>query len=148
MILSSLIIVYRSTLEYMYPLYLLERKENLTISQEREKRLRENTGLIQIDKQILSLKSLLFVTRQIIVKLQCGKNYFVVSKQIVPKQEKNKKGARLYIMSIDILTKLWLLIGLIAEPAKMMQVIKKIIISQLATRQYIMLAVMTYSIYH
>ena len=60
------------------------------------------------------------MTRQIIVKLQRGKNYFVVSKQIVPKQEKNKKGARLYIMSIDILTKLWLLIGLIAEPAKMM----------------------------
>ena len=35
-----------NTLQYMYPLYLLERKENLTISREREKRLRENTGLI------------------------------------------------------------------------------------------------------
>ena len=45
------VIVYRSkypisTLEYMYPLYLLKNNENLTISRETEKRLRENTGLI------------------------------------------------------------------------------------------------------
>ena len=45
-IVASLTIYPMSTLEYMYPLYLLKNKENLTISREREKRLRENTGLV------------------------------------------------------------------------------------------------------